>query len=342
VTSPYWYDALDPHERSALEPGVPADLSRSPDVLVVGGGVIGVAVAAMCRRAGIPDVVLLERQALGAGASGGAAGLLNPDMQSERDLPAGFVRLCHHSTGLYQALDAEWGGAFQMRPTLLRGGGDPSVDMPGQVGLNPRRVVAVLAAYAGGSASGAAVSGVTAAGGRVVAVHTSAGDFHPGALVYATGDISADWVGSPPPRVKGTIVVTEPAGFELEAALIDEILIRQLDDGRLLTGSTIDAGDDSPEVRPETVNAIRAGVARLLPEAAGLGVDASWCCFRPGSPDGLPVIDRVPGLSNAWMSVGHFRTGILVAPAAGQALASWIIDGRPPASIAGLGLDRFG
>jgi glycine/D-amino acid oxidase-like deaminating enzyme len=54
------------------------------------------------------------------------------------------------------------------------------------------------------------------------------------------------------------------------------------------------------------------------------------------------VIDRVPGLSNAWISVGHFRTGILVAPAAGQALASWILDGRPPASIAGLGLDRFG
>ena len=175
----------------------------------------------------------------------------------------------------------------------------------------------------------------------MLAVHTSAGDFHPGTLVYATGEISADWIGTPPPRVKGTIVITEPAGFELDAALIDEILIRQLDDGRLLTGSTIDAGDDSPEVRPETVAAIRAEVARMLPGAAGLRVDASWCCFRPGSPDGLPVIDRVPGLANAWMSVGHFRTGILLAPAAGEAVAAWITEGQPPSSIAGLGLDRF-
>jgi glycine oxidase len=341
VTSPYWYEALEPDERSALSPGFPADLSRNPDVLVVGGGAIGLGVAAMCRRAGIADVVVLERDVLGVGASGGAAGLLNPDMQAQRDQPDAFVDLCRHSTNLYQRFDAEWGGALKMRPTLLRAIGDRPQDMPGQLGLNPRRVVATLAAHAGRVATGVEVRGVTDAAGRVVAVHTSAGDFHPGALVYATGDIGPGWVGLPPPRIKGTIVITEPAGFELEAALIDDILIRQLDDGRLLTGSTIDAGDDTADVRPETVAAIQAEVARMLPRAAGLGIDASWCCFRPGSPDGLPVIDLVPGLTNAWMSVGHFRTGILVAPGAGEAVAAWIAGGRRPTSIAGLGLDRL-
>lgn len=341
MTSSYWYNALEPHERLALDPGIPADISRTPEVLVVGGGAIGLGVAAMCRRAGIADVVVLERHILGAGASGGAAGLLNPDMQAERDRPPGFVDLCRHSTRLYQDLDAEWGGPLKMRPTLLRSTGADPEDMPGQIGLNPRRVVATLAAHAGVVATGVEFKEVTHVDGRVAAVHTSAGDFHPRALIRATGDIGPGWVGSPPPRVKGTIVITEPAGFELEAALIDAILIRQLDDGRLLTGSTLDAGDDSPEVRPETVAAIRAEVARMLPRAAGLEVEASWCCFRPGSPDGLPVIDRVPGLANAWMSVGHFRTGILVAPAAGEALADWITNGRPPESIAGLGLDRL-
>jgi glycine oxidase len=341
VTSPYWYHALEPDERLALEPGIPGDISRAPDVLVVGGGAIGLGIAAMCRRAGIADVVVLERNTLGAGASGGAAGLLNPEMQVERDRPPGFVDLCRHSTRLYRDLDAEWGGPLRMRPTLLRVTGGAPQDMPGQIGLNPRRVVATLAAHAGGVATGVEVTEVTSVDGRVDAVRTTAGDFHPRTLVYATGDIGPGWVGSPPPRVKGTIVITEPAGFELEAALIDEILIRQLDDGRLLTGSTIDAGDDSPAVRPETVAAIRAEVARMLPRAAGLGVEASWCCFRPGSPDGLPVIDRVPGLGNAWMSVGHFRTGILVAPAAGEALAAWITTGKPAAAIDGLGLDRL-
>jgi glycine/D-amino acid oxidase-like deaminating enzyme len=38
----------------------------------------------------------------------------------------------------------------------------------------------------------------------------------------------------------------------------------------------------------------------------------------------------VPGLSNAWITSGHYRTGILLAPAAGAALASWITTQRRP------------
>jgi glycine oxidase len=227
-------------------------------------------------------------------------------------------------------------------PPLLRSVGNAPRDMPGQIGLNPRRVVAALARHAGAVATGVEVTGVTTTGDRVVAVHSSVGDFHPVALVYATGDIARDWVQSPPARVKGTIAITEPAGFELEAALIDRILVRQLEDGRLLVGSTIDEGDEVPVVRQQTIDGIRAEMARMLPEAASLRVETAWCCFRPGSPDGMPVIDRIPGLTNAWISVGHFRTGILVAPGAGEAVASWIIDGRPPAAVAGLGLARLG
>jgi glycine oxidase len=342
VTSPYWYSTLTAAEQAALDPGLPPRLSRTPDVLVVGGGAVGLGVAAMCRRAGAQDVVVLERGILGAGASGGAAGLLNPEMQTQRDYPAAFVELCRHSSDLYRRLDAEWDGSFRLRPTLLRALGNPPYDMPGQIGLNPRRVVSALAQHAGAVATGVEVTGVTTTGSRVAAVRSSIGDFHPGALVYASGDISADWTRSPPARVKGTIAITEPAGFELEAALIDQILVRQLEDGRLLIGSTIDEGDQVPEVRQETLDGIRAEVARMLPEAASLRVEVAWCCFRPGSPDGMPVIDRLPGLDNTWISVGHFRTGILLAPGAGEAVAAWIMDGRPPATIAGLGLARLG
>jgi glycine oxidase len=342
VTSPYWYGTLTPAERAALDPGIPARLSRTPDVLVVGGGAVGLGVAAMCRRAGAKDVVVLERGILGAGASGGAAGLLNPEMQTQREYPAAFVDLCRHSADLYRRLDAEWEGSFRLRPTLLRALGNPPHDMPGQIGLNPRRVVSVLARHAGAVATGVEVTGMTTAGSRVAAVRSSIGDFHPGALVYASGDISGEWVRSPPARVKGTIAITEPAGFELEAALIDKILVRQLEDGRLLVGSTIDEGDPVPEVRPQTIDGIRAEVARMLPEAAGLRVEAAWCCFRPGSPDGMPVIDRLPGLINAWISVGHFRTGILLAPGAGEAMAAWIMERRPPGTVSGLGLARLG
>ena len=48
-----------------------------------------------------------------------------------------------------------------------------------------------------------------------------------------------------------------------------------------------------------------------------------WCCFRPWHPDGFPVIDQLPGLGNAWLTAGHFRTGILMAPVTAQLITRW-------------------
>lgn len=50
---------------------------RATDVLIVGAGVTGLAAALACRRAGL-SVRVLERQAPGAGASGGLVGALAP------------------------------------------------------------------------------------------------------------------------------------------------------------------------------------------------------------------------------------------------------------------------
>jgi glycine/D-amino acid oxidase-like deaminating enzyme len=52
----------------------------------------------------------------------------------------------------------------------------------------------------------------------------------------------------------------------------------------------------------------------------------------PGA-DGQPVIDRVPGLDNAWVSAGHDGDGLLMAPATGQALATWITTGHQPKEV---------
>jgi glycine/D-amino acid oxidase-like deaminating enzyme len=42
------------------------------------------------------------------------------------------------------------------------------------------------------------------------------------------------------------------------------------------------------------------------------------------------------------MTSGHFRTGILMAPVTGRALARWIDSGERPAEVGGLELARFG
>jgi len=52
-------------------------MKRSADVLIVGGGIIGCAIAYFLRKQGV-EVIVLEQGDIGAGASSAAAGLLAP------------------------------------------------------------------------------------------------------------------------------------------------------------------------------------------------------------------------------------------------------------------------
>jgi glycine/D-amino acid oxidase-like deaminating enzyme len=53
------------------------------------------------------------------------------------------------------------------------------------------------------------------------------------------------------------------------------------------------------------------------------------------------VIDRLPGLANAWLTSGHYKTGILMAPATGRALAQWLASGSPPPEVLPFTLARL-
>ncbi|MGH9114467.1 MAG: NAD(P)/FAD-dependent oxidoreductase, partial [Acidimicrobiales bacterium] len=92
---------------------------------------------------------------------------------------------------------------------------------------------------------------------------------------------------------------------------------------------------------PAVVSTIRRDLDAALPCLAAVPTSHGWCGFRPAYPDRLPVVDRIPGLDNAWLTSGHFRTGVLMAPATGAAIALWIAAGRPPPEVAGLRAGRF-
>jgi glycine oxidase len=42
--------------------------------------------------------------------------------------------------------------------------------------------------------------------------------------------------------------------------------------------------------------------------------------LRPGSPEGVPFIDEHPGIHGLFVNVGHFRNGVVMAPASVQLL----------------------
>ena len=87
-----WRDQLTAGERAVLGRGDGTIPDARPDVLVVGGGILGVATAAACAEAGIGSVLLIETGRLGAGATGGATGLLIPEPHQWSD-PEPFVDL---------------------------------------------------------------------------------------------------------------------------------------------------------------------------------------------------------------------------------------------------------
>jgi glycine/D-amino acid oxidase-like deaminating enzyme len=175
-------------------------------------------------------------------------------------------------------------------------------------------------------------------------VRTTAGDIHPGALVLATGLAPEPWVRVPQRLVKGHLLVTDPGSFGLPYGTHAPGLgFGPLPaHGGLLAGGTREEGDLSPRVRPEVVASILRRLGELLPTARGIGVRHAWCCLRPATADGHPVVDQLPWAGNAWVTAGHDGTGVLLAPATGQALADWVTGGTRPQAVAGFGLDRFG
>ena len=87
-----WRDQLTSQEWAALGRGAGVVALTPPDILVVGGGIAGVATAIACHELDLGSVLLVEAGRLGSGATGGAAGLLTPEPHEWSD-PEPFVEL---------------------------------------------------------------------------------------------------------------------------------------------------------------------------------------------------------------------------------------------------------
>ncbi len=313
----FWPDQLTDAERAALQPGMPDALPREPDVLVVGGGIVGCATAAACVQANLGSVVLLERDTLGAGASGGAAGLLLPEAHVETDPPE-FVAFMRTSLEAWRTLDTTWPGGVGLLPLDYNG-------MP-QARVNPLRAIARLAAALPYVATGIDVTDI-APSGEVV---SSVGTFKPRRTVVATG-LPPKFASLPSDEVKGHMLVSAPTELRLPTEIAD--LARQIDGGRILMGGTLDLDDHERVVRPEVASAMWHDLVLAWPPARDVFVEYRWACFRPAHPDHLPVIDRLPGHENVWLTSGHYKTGILLAAGTGLALAKWIATTSAPDEV---------
>lgn len=120
-------------------------------------------------------------------------------------------------------------------------------------------------------------------------------------------------------------------------------------DGTLLAGATEAQRDFDTNPRDEVTAALRARAERLLPAAREAAEVRAWAGLRPATPDRLPLLGPLPLASNAsqgsttvHVAGGHFRNGVLLAPATAQGMAQMILDGTTPPGWQAFDPARFG
>jgi glycine oxidase len=100
-------------------------------------------------------------------------------------------------------------------------------------------------------------------------------------------------------------------------------------DGCITIGATIEHAGFDKTVEPQAIAALLKAAAEIFPPIAEAEILESWAGLRPGSSDELPLIGPTTQL-NCWIATGHFRNGILLAPATARIL-SQLIRGETPA-----------
>ena len=216
--------------------------------------------------------------------------------------------------------------------------------------LDPRlftRAVAGLAEESGATiVNGAEALGLSARSG--VRVATTRGAFDAAQVVLAAGAWTPHLVKGlglrlPIEPAKGySVDVERPPGFpELPLYLGDaHVVITPLGDS-LRLGSTLELSGWDMRVRPRRIAYLREGGRRAIGLPSDGPVRRLWRGPRPLTPDGLPVIGRVPRRERVILATGHCMLGLSLGPATGRLVAQVAGGAGPEIDLAPLAVQRF-
>lgn len=112
------------------------------------------------------------------------------------------------------------------------------------------------------------------------------------------------------------------------------------DDGRLLAGSTEEEAGFDKRTTDEAIADLTAFARGVIPALADAEIERTWAGLRPGSFDGLPYLGRLPGLANAFVAAGHFRSGLFLSPATAVVMSQLIRGETPQIDLAPLRVGR--
>ncbi len=354
------------------------DVPAMPDVIVVGGGIIGLSAAWQLHRDGA-EVVVLD-PAPGTGASHAAAGMLAPiheaywgeshilrlNLAASQAWPAfaeamGADAVDYRRNGmLMAAYDADDKALLdnlgdlheqeglpverlrsrecRTREPLLAPGIRGGVYSPLDHQANPRRVVAELL----GRVPIIPISATEVSRNRVVA-----GDGRVLAcqqVVVAAGAWTGRLLGVPIRPIKGQIIrLSGPEGLlRLPVRGVvrgSSVYAVPRSDGEIVVGATQEEQGFDTRVTAGGVYELLRDVLALLPGLSEIDLVETWAGLRPGAPDNAPIIGT--GDDGIVYATGHYRNGILTAPITAIAVSALVQGREPPVNLSPFSPERF-
>lgn len=144
---------------------------------------------------------------------------------------------------------------------------------------------------------------------------------------WTTQLLAAVGVPCPIKPMKGQMLLFSPCHLVSRVVLCDGRYAIPRGDGRIVFGSTLEDVGFKRLPDRAALDDLFTHAIRLIPALNDVPLEAQWAGFRPGSPDGIPWIG---GLSERlWVNAGHFRNGVVLAPASARLMADMMLARTP-------------
>ncbi|MCI2264328.1 NAD(P)/FAD-dependent oxidoreductase [Sediminivirga luteola] len=250
------------------------------------------------------------------------------------------------------------GDEVRMHEPLLSDAVAGGVYFPHERHLDPgalmRALRSAVAARGARMLTGCRVTGADVRGDRVTAVHTADATGAAGGtslraetVVLAagahTGVLAREFGVRLPVRPgKGYMLQTDPLPLRGATYLGDAKVAVTPFRERLRLAGTMEFGGLDENISPVRSEAVLRAPGRYFRDwTPPATAPAPAAGLRPMTPDGLPVIGRLGGLSNAFVTSGHSMLGVTLGPASAEALAEFMREGAMPDALRPFDPARF-